>query len=77
MVDALALAALRTRQGLTRREMAETLGVSQADISRIEHEDDRYLSTPRSYAEALGGRLDVNIVFPDAAVTLIAAKQSA
>ncbi len=74
MEDSLALAELRQSQGLTQREVAETLGVSQANISRIEHEEDVYLSTLRSYAEALGGRLEVNVVFPEMTYTFVAAE---
>lgn len=75
MADSLALAELRRSQGLTQREVAETLGVSQANISRIEHEEDVYLSTLRSYAEALGGRLEVNVVFPEMTYTFVAAEE--
>lgn len=75
MRDVLALADLRARQGITQKELAETLGVSQSNISRIEHEEDLYLSTLRDYAEALGGRLEVNVVFPDATVSLLSAKR--
>lgn len=74
MEDVLALTELRERQRLTQREMAATLGVSQANISRIEHEEDLYLSTLRGYVEALGGRLEINVVFPDETITLIAAR---
>ncbi len=74
MEDSLALAQLRQSQGKTQREVAETLGVSQANISRIEHEEDVYLSTLRSYAEALGGRLEVNVVFPEMTYTFDATK---
>jgi DNA-binding XRE family transcriptional regulator len=75
MRDVLALAELRATQGVTQQEMAKSLGVSQANISRIEHEEDLYLSTLRGYVEALGGRLEVNAVFPDVTVSLIAAKR--
>lgn len=75
MRDVLALAELRARQGVTQKELAEAVGVSQANISRIEHEEDLYLSTLRGYVEALGGRLEVNVVFPDATVSLIAAER--
>jgi DNA-binding XRE family transcriptional regulator len=75
MEDAIALAELRARQDITQQEMAKTLGVSQANISRIEHEEDLYLSTLRGYVEALGGKLEVNVIFPDATVTLIAAER--
>ncbi len=74
MRDAIALAELRARQALTQREVAGSLGVSQANVSRIEHEEDLYLSTLRSYVEALGGRLEVNAVFADGVVSLVAAE---
>ena len=73
MEDALALAELRSRCGLTQTAVAETLGVTQANISRIEHEEDLYLSTLRSYVAALGGELEVNAVFPDGKVALVPA----
>jgi hypothetical protein len=38
--DALALAALRTERGVTQTEVAESLGATQANISRIKHEED-------------------------------------
>ena len=42
----------------------------QPNISRIEHEEDIYLSTLREYVEALGGELEINVVFPDRKVRL-------
>jgi DNA-binding XRE family transcriptional regulator len=74
MDDALALAKLRAQQDKTQREVAEILGVTQANISRIEHEEDLYLSTLRSYVAALGGELEVNAVFPDDKVALVPAE---
>ena len=72
--DALALAALRAERGVSQRQVAGALGVSQANVSRIEHEEDLYLSTLRRYVAALGGELEVSAVFPDERVTLIAAR---
>jgi transcriptional regulator with XRE-family HTH domain len=69
--DALALAELREAKHMTQQQVAQSLGVSQANISRIEHEDDVYLSTLSSYVEALGGRLELTAVFPDGSVTLL------
>jgi hypothetical protein len=63
--DARALADLRARQDMTQTEMA------QANISRIEHVEDLYLSTLREYLTALGAELEVNAVFPDGKVTLV------
>jgi hypothetical protein len=50
--------------------LAEALDVSQPNVSRIEHQDDVFLSTLRSYVEALGGRLEVRAVFDDLTVDL-------
>ncbi len=75
MEDALALADLRAQRGATQTEVAENLGVTQSNISRIEHEEDLYLSTLRGYVAALGGELEVNAVFPDGKVTLVPADQ--
>jgi transcriptional regulator with XRE-family HTH domain len=71
--DALVLARLRAQQDKTQQGMAEILGVTQVNISRIEHEEDLYLSTLRSYVAALGGELEVNAVFPDGKVALVPA----
>lgn len=48
----------------------EGVEVTQANLSRIEHQDDLYLSTLRGYVEALGGRLELRAVFPDQTVDL-------
>ena len=71
--DALALAELRATRGLTQQDVARTLDVSQANVSRIEHEEDLYLSTLRSYIAALGGELELSAVFPDRRVRLVGA----
>jgi len=62
------LAELREARQATQRELAEALEMTQANVSRIEHEDDIYLSTLRRYVEALGGQLEVHAVFPDETV---------
>ena len=70
MRDAIALAELRKQRGATQTDLAEVLDVTQANISRIEHEEDLYLSTLRDYVAALGGELELVAVFPDTTVTL-------
>lgn len=69
--DTLALAELREARQMTQRQVADSLGVSQANVSRIEHEDDVYLSTLSNYVEALGGHLEVIAVFPEETVALL------
>jgi DNA-binding XRE family transcriptional regulator len=71
------LYALRERQGVTQTELARRLEVSQANVSRIEHETDLKLSTLRGYVEALGGELELHAVFPDGEDFVIAGRHAA
>ena len=59
------LAQMREERGATQGDVAAGLGTSQPNVSRIEHEEDIFLSTLRDYIGALGGRLEVRAVFPD------------
>jgi DNA-binding XRE family transcriptional regulator len=66
-----ALMKLRQHQHVTQRELAAALGVSQVNISRIEHEDDPQLSTMRRFIEALGGELIVQARIGDEVIDLM------
>lgn len=59
------LAELRRRMGKTQSQHAKEMAVAQANVSRIEHGDDARISTLQKYARALGGELDVRVVFPE------------
>jgi predicted transcriptional regulator len=61
--DALALAELRQARQITQVQLAGALGISQGNVSRLEGRSDVYLSTLRSYVEALGGHLEIAAVF--------------
>lgn len=61
----LTLADLRESRGVTQAELAETLGVSQPNVSKLEGKYDIRLSTLGGYVAALGGHLEVRVVFPD------------
>ena len=50
MID---LAAIRRETGLTQTELAASLGVGQAQVSKIERQGDMLLSTLASYLTAL------------------------
>lgn len=56
---------LRRLSKLSQAEIAETLKISQPAVSKIEKQTDMYLSTLRSYVEAMGGELDVIVRLPD------------
>lgn len=68
--DAVSLSEVREALDVTQREVAEVMKVTQANISRIEHQDDLYVSTLAGYVAALGGRLEVTAVFPERSFAL-------
>jgi DNA-binding XRE family transcriptional regulator len=53
------LAEIRKAAGLTQAQIADTLGVSQARISKMEHGEISGIDVVRAYIAALGGHLDV------------------
>ena len=64
----MALDELREARSLTQTQLAELLHVDQGSVSKMERRTDMYLSTLRSYVEAMGGHLDIRAVFPDGEV---------
>jgi transcriptional regulator with XRE-family HTH domain len=54
------LAAIRRATGLTQTDLAASLGVGQAQVSKIERQGDMLISTLASYLTALG--VDAQIV---------------
>jgi len=61
---AVPLRALRKARDYTQDTIAEALGVSQPEVSKIERRTDVYISTLRRYIEAMGGSLDIVARFP-------------
>jgi predicted transcriptional regulator len=59
------LQALRKERGALQSDLAEQLGMTQANISRIEGEDDVRWSTLAKYADGLGGRIEIHVIFDD------------
>ncbi len=55
---------LREALTLTQTRIAETLGIGQDSVSRLEKRSDLLLSTLRSYVEAMGGHLSLIADFP-------------
>jgi DNA-binding XRE family transcriptional regulator len=53
------LAEMRAACGLTQAELADSLGVSQARVSKIEHGEISGIDVVRAYVAALGGSVDV------------------
>lgn len=53
------LAEIRKAAGITQAQLADTLGVSQARVSKIEHGEISGIDIVRAYITALGGHLDI------------------
>lgn len=56
---------LRQARNMSQEKLAEVLKTKQANVSRIERRTDMYISTLRSYIEAMGGELDIVAKFPE------------
>jgi len=61
---------LRRARQLSQEQLAEELGATQPEISKIEHRADMYVSTLRRFVEAMGGRLEITAHFPDGTVRI-------
>lgn len=56
---------LRQARQQTQVAVAQRLKVRQGAVSRMEKQSDFLLSTLREYVGALGGQLELRVVFPD------------
>jgi transcriptional regulator with XRE-family HTH domain len=66
MID---LASLRRTAGVTQVELADALGTSQGQISRMERQQDMLVSTLASYLQALGVRASLVVEVGEHTVT--------
>ena len=64
------LRALRKSLGITQKQLADTLKVSQPVVSAMESRSDYQVATLRRVIRALGGEMDIIARFPDRVVTL-------
>lgn len=65
MLEEMPLQELRQARRLSQEALAKILGAKQASVSKLEHRTDMYVSTLRSYIEAMGGSLDIIARFPE------------
>lgn len=61
---------LRAARKLTQEELAKTLNVNQAAVSKLERRADMYVSTLREFVRAMGGELEITARFPEGAVRI-------
>ena len=57
LCDELHLAQLRKARGLTQEAVAELLGVSQTEVSKMERRSELYIGTLKKFIEAMNGEL--------------------
>lgn len=65
------LCEVRRLRKLTQARLSKKLKIGQEGVSRIEKRTDLYLSTLRSYVEAVGGELTLTVKFPDHAPVIL------
>ena len=58
------LKALRKLAQRSQEQVAQSLGVKQPGIAKIERQTDLYLSTLRRFVEAAGGTLELRVSLP-------------
>jgi transcriptional regulator with XRE-family HTH domain len=71
------LTALREQAGLSQRELAKRIGVSQPRVAAIEQARNVTIDVLEQYVDALGARLEVNIVKGKRKIPLLRARRSA
>lgn len=70
LVLSMPLQELRQAKNLSQVRLAEILKTQQANISRIEKRTDMYISTLRSYIQAMGGTLEIIAHFPEGNISI-------
>lgn len=71
MIQAIELAKLRKQTDLNQSQLAKRMGVSQANVSKVESGKDIQLSTLINYVSALGGELSIKAVMPNGETNLM------
>jgi hypothetical protein len=65
ILAALPLQELRRARQYSQQTLAVTMDTTQGEVSKLEHRTDAYLSTLRSYVEAMDGHLRIVAEFPE------------
>ena len=61
---------MRRARVMSQAQLASALEMTQPEVSKIEKRTDMYVSTLRSYVEAMGGELEIVAHFPDGDVRI-------
>ncbi|MCC7241794.1 MAG: helix-turn-helix transcriptional regulator [Acidobacteria bacterium] len=65
LAEELHLSQLRKARGLTQEAVASLLGVSQAEVSKMERRSELYIGTLKKFIEAMDGELVLAARFAD------------
>ena len=70
MLAAMPLDELRNARNITQTHLAQLLNITQASVSKMEKRTDMYVSTLRSFVQAMGGEQEIKAVFPEGSVRI-------
>ena len=70
LLNAMPLQELRHARHLSQEQLAQTLSVKQAAVSKMEKRTDMYISTLRNFIKAMGGDLEITAKFPEGAIQI-------
>lgn len=70
MLAEMPLEELRSARNITQTHLASLLRITQASVSKMEKRTDMYVSTLRSFVQAMGGELEIRAIFPDGIVKI-------
>ncbi len=70
LIQSYELSQLRQSLNINQNELAEKMGVSQANISKVENGNDCLLSTLKKYVRALGGEINITAKMPNGDVVI-------
>ena len=59
------IAEIRRTRGISQKELAAKLSLSQPAISKLENKENLQLQTLKNLANAIGGELEITIKFPE------------
>lgn len=65
VLEEMPLAELRQARKFTQQQIAQSLKIKQASVSKMESQTDMYISTIRKYIEAMGGELEIVAKSPE------------
>ena len=70
LLGELLLGEVRQLAGKSQQEVAQTLGMKQPSLSKLEKQTDMQISTLRKIVQALGGKLEVLARFPKGTIKI-------